>query len=267
MKVIVVSGNPWEQPGLVKQLAMGFTEKSQIVHVHDDMFNVLNTVSRQVSDNELPLKNYELGTSRTVNGNIVSNMEAFFGCAVIGHSLGYNINDFKYVKEETDKQLINSFKSGSNSGMYSAIISGIKDVKYVDCLILYNVLDTSSIEKSITYLKRNYGSELKAYWFNLKTPYEVYKNIAVPNAASESSLYQVYEDTVEILKSKIPEAVSDKPEEAKLAPVEEPVSAEMPGDGYSSFHINEGSPYDRVRAMMNGTVRSAESSIHIETTL
>jgi hypothetical protein len=226
MKVIVVSGNPWEQPVLVKQLAMEFTEKSQIVHVHDDMFNVLNTISRQVSNTELPLKNYELGSSRTVNGNIVSNMETFFGCAVVGHSLGYNINDFKHVQKETDTQLINSFKSGSNINMYAAIISGIKDVKYVDCLILYNVLDTSSIAKSLKYLTHTYGSELKAYWFNLITSHEAYKNIAVPKIGTGSSYYQLYEDTVEILKSKVPEAVSDKPKEAKPTPIERTVFQE-----------------------------------------
>lgn len=210
MKVIIVSGNPWEQPQLVKKLAKELTETGQIVHVHDAMINVFHIVSHCVSSDQLAFKRFERGSTKVVNGNIAVSLHEFFGCSVLGHNFGYDIQWFAGARALVDEFAILSFKSGINTGIYKAIVSNIKDIKYVDCLLIYNVLDVSSMGAALLDLKRSYGSELQYNWLNIEDADEKssYKDIKIPTTIETSGPSN--KGTKESLISLVPSIISGK---------------------------------------------------------
>lgn len=161
MKIAVISGNPANQETLIMQLLKTATEEGQVVYLHNGLhaeMQILNKIEPMTTVNSDYMKFYN-----DYYGVCLSNIYKY---AFTGHTVGFSYNLLSNTSKQKLINLIESVPTGGNSDTYWGLLRSTKDVKYIDLLIIYNVIDINNMLTALQKYASNYGSKDKIYWLN-----------------------------------------------------------------------------------------------------
>lgn len=209
MKIIGIVGNIWKSQTLLKDLTKTHHLKDgQIVSLYNALQNEMHVISNQIPDNDTHHTAFETEL-KLVEGNLLEHLSTSLDCPVVGHMYGYHNDTFIPYKAKLNDMVTERKKLNKHSHSYYHAIVSNKDIKYVDVLIIYNIVDPINFISAIERTKRIYGSTITPYCLHIvSTGDSLFDEIEVTASSSIGNRYK--KGTVADLLNAIPTIVNNE---------------------------------------------------------
>lgn len=171
MKVVILSGDPFEQETFLKNLIKELDKEGNTVYLHNALHNEMYSA---VQSNVYFNSSYKNdGNYKVVNSQLLdTGLASYYEAPLLGHSCSLSFSKhrqfFDYAANNRLKEIIKVvYPTTLNTELkhlHTSIIASVDAIKYIDVMIIYNVIDIKG-----TLVSKYHSSTLdenRWFWYN-----------------------------------------------------------------------------------------------------